>query len=47
MDELKIVKLAELRIKMGAIPVKLLAAVLLSFGMYCQFNTQKFMENPV
>ena len=46
MDELKIVKLAELRIKMGAIPVKLLVAVLLSFGMYCQFDTKKFMENP-
>lgn len=47
MDELKIVKLAELRIKMGAIPVKLLVAILLSFGMYCQFDFKKFMEKPV
>lgn len=47
MDELKIVKLAELRSKMGAIPAKLLVAVLLSFGMYCQFDLKKFMEKPV
>ena len=47
MDELKIVKLAELRRKMGAIPGKLLVAVLLSFGMYCRFDVDKFMENPV
>lgn len=46
MDELKIVKLAELRRKIAAIPAKLLVAVLLSFGVYCRFDTQKFMENP-
>lgn len=46
MDELKIVKLAELRRKIASIPAKLLVAVLLSFGLYCQFDTQKFMENP-
>lgn len=46
MDELKIVKLAELRSKIAAIPAKLLVAGLLSFGLYCQFDVQKFMENP-
>lgn len=46
MDELKIVKLAQLRSKIAAIPAKLLVAGLLSFGLYCQFDTQKFMENP-
>lgn len=46
MDELKIVKLAQLRSKIAAIPAKLLVAGLLSFGMYCQFDVGKFMENP-
>ncbi len=43
----KIVKLETLRSRMGAIPGKLLVAVLLSFGVYWRFSFEKFMEDPV
>lgn len=46
MDELKIVKLAELRSKIGGIPVKLLVTFLLAGGMYWSFSFEKFKENP-
>lgn len=47
MDELTIVKLATLRSKLAAIPGKLLVAFLLFFAAYCNFNLDKFKENPV
>lgn len=46
MDELKIVKLAELRSKIAGIPVKLLVTFLLAGGMYWGFSFEKFKENP-
>ena len=46
MDELKIVKLAELRSKIGGIPVKLLVTFLIAGGMYWGFSFEKFKENP-
>lgn len=47
MDELKIVKLAELRSKIGGIPAKFLVAFLIAGGMYWKFSFEKFKENPV
>ncbi len=46
MDELKIVKLAELRSKIGGIPVKLLVTFLIAGGVYWGFSFEKFKENP-
>lgn len=46
MDELKLLKLAELRSKIGAIPAKLLVTFLISGGLYWQFSFEKFMEDP-
>lgn len=45
MDELKIVKLAELRSRMSGIPGKLLFAFLIVAGAMCQFSMDKFKEN--
>lgn len=45
MDELKIVKLAELRSRMGGIPGKLLFAFLIVAGAMCQFSLDRFKEN--
>lgn len=45
MDELKIVKLAELRSRMAGIPVKLLIAFLIVAGVMCRFNMDTFKEN--
>ncbi len=42
MDELKIVKLAELRSRMVGIPVKLLIAFLIVAGAMCRFNMDTF-----
>lgn len=47
MDELRIVKLAELRGKLGAIPAKLIVTFLLTFGMLWKFHFQTFMEDPL
>ncbi len=46
MDEVKIVKLAELRRKLGAIPGKLIVSILL-FGVLYQFDFKAFMEKPL
>lgn len=46
MDELKIVKLAELRSKIGGIPAKLLVTFLIAGGMYWGFSFEKFKEKP-
>lgn len=46
MDELKIVKLAELRSKIGGIPAKLLVTFLIAGGIYWGFSFEKFKENP-
>lgn len=45
MDELKIVKLAELRSRMAGIPGKLIVTFLMVAGAMCQFNFDKFKEN--
>lgn len=45
MDELKIVKLAELRSRMVGIPVKLLIAFLIVAGAMCRFNMDTFKED--
>ena len=45
MDELKIVKLAELRSRMAGIPVKLLLSFLIVAGAMCQFSLDRFKEN--
>lgn len=45
MDELKIVKLAELRSRMTGIPVKLLIAFLVVAGAMCRFSMDTFKEN--
>lgn len=45
MDELKIVKLAELRSRMAGIPGKLIVTFLIVAGAMCQFNFDKFKEN--
>ena len=44
MDELKIVKLAELRSKIGGIPVKLLVTFLVAGGMYWKFSFEEFSQ---
>ncbi len=46
MDELKIVKLAELRSKMGGIPVKLLVTFLFANLVFWNFSFEKFKEQP-
>ena len=46
MDELKIVKLAELRSKMGGIPVKLLVTFLFANFTLWSFSFEKFKEHP-
>lgn len=45
MDELKIVKLAELRSRMSGIPVKMVVTVLITAGIMWQFRMDKFKEN--
>lgn len=45
MDELKIVKLAELRSRMAGIPVKLLIAFLIVAGVMCRFHMDTFKED--
>lgn len=45
MDELKIVKLAELRSKMSGIPVKLVVTFLFMAGLYWKFSMEKFKED--
>lgn len=45
MDELKIVKLAELRSRMVGIPVKLLIAFLIVAGAMCRFHMDIFKED--
>lgn len=45
MDELKIVKLAELRSKISGIPVKLLVTFLFMEGLYWKFSLEKFKED--
>ncbi len=45
MDELKIVKLAELRSRMAGIPVKLLIAFLIVAGAMCRFHMDTFKED--
>lgn len=46
MDELKIVKLAELRSKMGGIPVKLLVTFIFANLVFWNFSFEKFKEQP-
>lgn len=46
MDELKIVKLAELRSKMGGIPVKLLVTFIFANLVLWNFSFEKFKEQP-
>lgn len=45
MDEIAIVKLAELRSKIGAIPGKLLVTILIMEGMFWHFSWDAFTEN--
>ncbi len=45
MDELKIVKLAELRSRLSAIPVKLVLTFLFVAGVYWHFDFSKSLEN--
>lgn len=45
MDELKIVKLAELRSRISGIPVKLLVTFLFMAGLYWDFSMDKFKED--
>lgn len=45
MDEIAIVKLAELRSKLGAIPGKLLVTILIMEGLYWHFSWDAFTEN--
>lgn len=45
MDELKIVKLAELRSRMSGIPVKLFVTFLITAGAFWNFSMDKFKEN--
>ncbi len=45
MDELKIVKLAELRSRMAGIPGKLILTFLIVAGAMCQFSMDRFKEN--
>ena len=46
MDELKIVKLAELRSRMSGIPVKLFVTFLFANFAFWNFSFEKFMESP-
>lgn len=45
MDELKMVKLAELRSRISGIPVKLIVTFLVMAGMYWNFSMDKFKED--
>lgn len=47
MDELKIVKFAELRSRMSGIPVKIILSFLIVAGAMCRFNFDRFKEDAL